>query len=131
MNKFFCIGNFVKDPELSTTKNGINCCKFTLAVDRQYQSGGEKKSDFISFIAWRGTADNINKYCRKGTQVFVDGELQTRTYEAADGTKKYITEIVVGTCKFLQRTVNAQDAQKQPKQSSVEDLQPDDGDLPF
>lgn len=131
MNKFLAIGRLTKDPELTTTQGGLSVCKFTLAVNRKYSSG-EQKADFINCVAWRGLADNINKFCRKGGQVYIEGELQTRNYQAADGTKKYITEINVNDCQFLSKPDGqSTPSQKQSKQSSIDDLQPDDGDLPF
>ena len=102
MNKAFLIGNITKDVELSTTASGVNVAKFTLAVQRKYANEkGEKETDFFSIIAWRTLADTCHKYLHKGSKVAVVGSIQNRTYEAQDGTKRYVTDIVADEVEFL------------------------------
>ncbi len=102
MNKAFLIGNLTKDPELTTTANNISLCKFTVAVSRRYTNNdGTKETDFFPIICWRGQADNCGRYLHKGSKVGICGSIQTRTYEAADGGKRYITEIVADEVQFL------------------------------
>lgn len=76
--------------------------QFSLAVDRGYKDGsGEKLTDFISCVAWKGTAENLAKYQTKGSLVLVAGQIQTRTYDDKNGSKHYITEVVANRIEFL------------------------------
>lgn len=102
MNKAIIIGRLTRDPEMRTTQSGINSTSFTVAVSRNYSgANGERETDFINCVAWRNQAENIKKYCVKGTQVAVEGRIQTRSYDANDGTKRYVTEIVADNVTFL------------------------------
>lgn len=102
MNKAIIIGRLTKDPEMRTTSSGINSTSFTVAVSRNYSNqNGERETDFINCVAWRKQAENIAKYCTKGTQVAVEGRIQTRSYDAQDGTKRYVTEIIADNVTFL------------------------------
>ena len=98
MNKVFLIGNLTRDPEVSNTNNGIPVCKFTLAVSRRF---GNTETDFLPVIVWRGQAENCGKFLKKGSKAAVAGSIQTRTYDANDGSKRYITEIVADEVQFL------------------------------
>lgn len=100
MQKWIGIGNLTKEPELRTTNSGISKCNFTIAVERQGQS---KEADFLPIVTWRGLADNCGKYLQKGRQVAVIGSIQTRSYDASDGTKRYVTEIVADEVQFLSK----------------------------
>ena len=105
MNKAILVGNLTKDPELTTTQSGINVARFTVACQRKYTNeNGERDCDFINCVAWRKQAENISKYCTKGTQVAVEGRIQTRSYDAQDGTKRYVTEIIADNVTFLGRS---------------------------
>ena len=102
MNKVILVGNLTKDPELVTTNNGISLCRFTLAVQRRFTSGdGEREADFINIVVWRKQAENVKNYLTQGSQVAIDGRLQTRTYDGEDGKKRYITEVVADNVQFL------------------------------
>ena len=102
MNKAIIIGRLTRDPEMRTTQSGINSTTFTVAVSRNYTgANGERETDFLNCVAWRGQAENIKKYCTKGTQVAVEGRIQTRSYDAQDGTKRYVTEIIADNVTFL------------------------------
>ena len=102
MNKAIIIGRLTRDPEMRTTASGINSTSFTVAVSRNYANqNGERETDFINCVAWRKQAENISKYCTKGTQVAVEGRIQTRSYDAQDGTKRYVTEIIADNVTFL------------------------------
>lgn len=127
MNKFMCIGRLTKDPDLTTTNSGISLAKFSIAVDRKFKNeAGEKITDFFNVTAWRGLAENIAKYCKKGSKVYIGGELQNRSWEAEDGTKRYATDIVANECTFLD---TKQDGQNNEQAATLEPI--DDGDLPF
>lgn len=102
MNKVILLGRLVKDPELATTTNGVSNCKFTLAVTRKYKNqNGETETDFLNCVCWRTLAENVNKFMKKGSQVVVIGSVQTRTYDAQDGTKRYVTEIMADEVEFV------------------------------
>ncbi len=102
MQKFICIGNLTKDPDLTTTTSGLSVAKFTVAVPRKFKNAqGEKEVDFLNVVVWRTLADNCHKYLKKGSKCCVVGQVQNRSYEAQDGTKRYITEIVAEEVEFL------------------------------
>ena len=102
MNKVILIGRLARDPEMRTTMSGMNVTRFTIAVTRTYQDqNGERTADFINCVAWRKQAENIAKYCTKGTQVAVDGRIQTGSYDAQDGSKRYTTDIICDNVTFL------------------------------
>ncbi len=132
MNKCILIGNLTKDPEISTTSNGVSVCRFTLAVTRRYSnSEGERDTDFINIVAWRALADNCHKFIKKGSKVAVVGNIQSRSYDATDGTKRYVTEIVAEEVEFL-NTRNNDTSDVKEKKEDVTKLEPiDDDSLPF
>jgi single-strand DNA-binding protein len=102
MNRAIIIGRLTKDPETRTTSSGIANTTFTVAVSRPFTSqNGEREADFLNCVAWRKQAENIAKYCTKGSQVAVEGRIQTRTYDAQDGSKRYVTEIIADNVTFL------------------------------
>lgn len=101
MNKVFLIGNLSKDPELRTTNSGKSVCTFSIAVNRRKDKDGNSTADFFSIVAWRQLAELCGKYLAKGRKVSVVGELQNRSYEANDGTKRHVTEIVANEIEFL------------------------------
>ena len=101
MNKVFLIGNLSKDPELRTTNSGISVCTFSIAVNRRKDKDGNSTADFFSIVAWRQLAELCGKYLAKGRKVSVVGELQNRSYEANDGTKRHVAEIVANEIEFL------------------------------
>ena len=132
MNKVILIGRLARDPEMRTTPSGVATTSFTIAVQRNYANAqGDREADFISCVAWRKQAENIAKYCSKGSQVAVEGRIQTRNYDAQDGTKRYVTEIVAEEVEFLSTKSQDGDAPKTSNEE-VAKLQPiDDDGLPF
>ena len=131
MNKCILIGNLTKDPEITTTSNGVSVCRFTLAVTRRFaNSEGERDTDFISIVAWRALADNCHKFIKKGSKVAVVGNIQSRSYDATDGTKRYVTEIVAEEVEFL--NTKQTDGVSVDRKEEVSKLEPiDDDTLPF
>ena len=102
MNKVILIGRLTKDLELRTIASGNATTSFTIAVNRNFTNqNGEREADFINCVAWRKQAENVAKYCTKGSQVAVEGRIQTRSYDAQDGTKRYVTEVVADNVTFL------------------------------
>ena len=101
INNVVIMGRLTKDAELKTTANGISVTSFTIAVDRKFnKQGEEKQADFIDIIAWRGTAEFISKYFRKGSMIAVQGSIQTRMYEDKNGNKRKAVEIVADEVSF-------------------------------
>ena len=102
MNKVILIGNLTKDPEQSYTPSNICVCRFTVAVNRSYSSqNGDKQTDFLPVVCWRNQAENCAKHLKKGSKVGVSGSIQTRTYDDANGVRRYVTEIVADEVQFL------------------------------
>ncbi len=103
MNKVVLIGRITKDPEVRYTTNGLPNVLFTLAVDRGMRdANGNRQADFISCVAWRGQADFISRYIKKGYLLAIDGRIQTRQYQGQDGQTRYVTEVVVDNVENLQ-----------------------------
>ncbi|MCI8394876.1 MAG: single-stranded DNA-binding protein [Bacilli bacterium] len=102
MNKVILIGRLARDPEMRTTATGTTVTRFTIAVSRPFTAqNGERGTDFINCIAWRRQAENIAKYCTKGSQVALEGRIQTGSYDGTDGTKRYTTDIIADNVTFL------------------------------
>ena len=86
------------------TNGGVSVCTFSIAVQRRFANQqGERPADFFNIVCWRGLADNCGKYLHKGSKVGVHGSIQNRSYEAQDGTKRYVTEIIADEVEFLER----------------------------
>lgn len=104
MNKVILIGRLTRDPELRYTSSNIPSATFSLAVDRTFTNqSGEREADFINIVVWRKQAENVKNYLTKGSQVAIEGRIQTRSYDAQDGTKRYVTEVVADNVQFLGR----------------------------
>lgn len=132
MNKCILVGNLARDPELTTTSNGVAVCRFSIAVSRRYaNSDGERETDFLNIVVWRNLGENCHKFLKKGSKVGIVGNIQSRSYDATDGTKRYVTEIVAEEVEFL--STRTQDGeQTKSNNEEVAKLQPiDDDGLPF
>lgn len=102
LNRIILIGRLTKDPELRYTPNGVAVSQFTLAVDRNFKNQqGQKETDFINIVVWQKQAESVANYLFKGKMAAVDGRLQIRNYEGKDGQRKYITEVIAETVRFL------------------------------
>lgn len=101
MNNVCLVGRLTRDPELRTTSTGLSTSTFSLAVDGRVNANGEAHTDFINIVVWRNQAENVCKYCSKGSLVAVSGRITTRSYDAQDGTKRYVTEVVADNVRFL------------------------------
>lgn len=101
INRVVLMGRLVSDPELKTTQTGTNVTTFRIAVDRNYvKAGEERQADFFDIVAWRYTADFVCKHFRKGSLIAIDGSLQSRTYQAKDGTNRYVVEVIADSASF-------------------------------
>lgn len=102
MQKFVAIGNLTRDPDYSETSSGVAVCRFAIAVNRRYMTAnGERETDFFNVTAWRGLAETVAKYCKKGQKVAVIGTIQIRQYEANDGSTRTSVEVVADEVEFL------------------------------
>lgn len=124
MNKVFLTGRLTKAPEVRTTQSGKSVCTFTLAVDKRKKEDG---AEFFPIVVWGALADVCGKYLEKGRQVAVVGELRTRSYEAKDGGKRYVTEITADGVEFMG---NKSEKNAQPSFEPAPGLVEDE-DLPF
>ena len=101
MNKVILIGRLVKDPEMRYTQSGKGVCSFTLAVDRRFSKEGQQTADFIPIVAWNKLAEICGNNLVKGRRISVEGRMQVRNYDAQDGTKRYVTEVIADEVEFL------------------------------
>ena len=102
-NKVILIGNLTADPELKMTQTGIPVTSFRIAVGRRYaKETDEVKADFIDIVCWRKSAEFVSKYFNKGKKILVEGQLQTRSYTANDGSKRYVTEVGADNVSFVE-----------------------------
>ena len=139
MNKVFLIGNLTRDPELSETNSGVSLCRFSIAVNRNYGSAdGERKTDFFNIVAWRGLAETVSRYAKKGNKVAVSGSIELRNYEDSQGVKRTGVDIVAQDVEFLtpkgsNSDSGFSDAAPAPTERKRASLQAfdDDSDIPF
>ena len=101
MNKVVLIGRLTKDPELKFTPTETAVTTFTLAIPRRYKKEGQPQADFIPTVAWGKTGEMLVNYKKKGALISVAGRIETRNYEAKDGTKRYVTEVIAEEISFL------------------------------
>ena len=110
MNKVVIIGNLCDNPEAYTTQSGVSRSSFRVAVQRPHK---REETDFLTVVAWRQSADYCNRYLKKGNKVAVEGSIQTRSYDAQDGTKRYVTEIVADSVEGLTRPTTGEREERQ------------------
>ena len=102
MNKVFLIGRLTRDPELRYTGSNTAVATFSIAVNRNFSNqNGEREADFINIVVWRKQAENVKNYLSQGSQVAIDGRLQSRSYDDNNGQKRYVTEVVADNVEFL------------------------------
>ena len=108
MNRVILLGRLTKDPEIRYTTNGKVVATFTLAVDREFKNDkGEREADFISCVVWGKAAELVGNSCKKGHRLLVEGRLQIRNFDAKDGTKHWVTEIIATNIEFIERKEKA------------------------
>ncbi|MBR0384631.1 MAG: single-stranded DNA-binding protein [Eubacteriaceae bacterium] len=153
MNKVILVGRLARDPELRTTGGGQSVCRFAVAVDRRFKRDGQPTADFINVVAFGKQAELINQYLGKGRRIALEGRIQTGSYTAQDGSKRYTTDVILDSFDFIdsrndggygqggggnfQSANNAAPAGGQNGGMSMDDvdsdfhLMADDDDLPF
>lgn len=131
MNKIILIGNLTRDPESGTTSSGVSYCNFSIAVNRRFSK--ENETDYFNVKTWRGTAENSAKFLNKGKKVCVVGSMQMRTYEANDGSKKTVYEVMADEVEFLSSAgeKSIENTKTNTDVTQLEEVQTDDDNLPF
>lgn len=137
MNKVILLGRLTRDPELKTTTTGVSVTTFSIAVERNYvnEETGLREADFINCLSWRKQAENIARYCTKGSQIALEGRIQTRNYEDKTGNKRYVTEVVADNVTFLSPK-KKEEVEEQQEESNVDfnfedEIELTEDDLPF
>ena len=122
INRVVLVGRMTRDPELRRTPQGDVVTSFTLAVNRNYTSrGGQQQADFINCVVWRKPAENVERYCSKGSLVGVEGRIQTRSYDNSQGQKVYVVEVICDSVQFLETRAARERAQSQPQMQQNND----------
>ena len=135
MNRVELIGNITKDLELRTTSNGVSVSKFSIAVNQGY--GEEQKTDFLNCIAWRKQAENLCKYCDKGSKIAIEGKLQSYSYEDGNGNKKYGMQVIADNITFLDNkkskdsAKNVTEEKEDPFKDFASEVELEDNDIPW
>lgn len=103
MNRVVIVGRLTRDPDLRYTPNGVAVANFTVAANRPFKNAqGENEADFINCVVWRGAAENLANYMKKGSLIGVDGRIQTRSYDDKDGKRVFVTEVLAESIQFLE-----------------------------
>lgn len=103
INRVILVGRLTKDIEVKKTQSGLSVTSFTIAVNRrQARDSQERQADFINCVAWRGTADFLGQYAKKGSLMGIEGRIQTRNYDGQDGKRVYVTEVLCDNCQLLE-----------------------------
>jgi single-strand DNA-binding protein len=146
INKVIVLGNLGKDPEMRHTPAGVPVCSFSIATSEVYtdKQSGEKKeiTEWHNIVLWRKLAETAEKYLRKGSQVYIEGKLRTRSWDDEGGQKRYTTEIVGDVMQLLGRAGDSPARSSAPHPASMAEDQSapaaaaghtdqDDSDLPF
>ena len=126
LNKVILIGNLTRDPELKAIPSGNKVCTFGLATNRVYKDSNgvrQEKTDFHNIVVWGKTAENVAMYMKKGSQILVEGRLETRSWDdAGTGAKKYRTEIIADTIQFGSKNSSSGNSNQSPKQEEGDSL---------
>jgi len=140
VNKVILIGNVGKDPEVKHLENGTTLAKFSLATTEVYKKDNEKRSttEWHNIVAFRNLGDIVKNYVKKGDALYIEGKIQTRSWEDKDGNRKYITEILcnniqmLGSGKSDDSSTNSEPETTQASKAENSNTIPDEGDdLPF
>ena len=108
MNKIIILGRLTKDPEVRYTPSQKVVASLTLAVDRPFLGqDGKREADFIPVVIWGKTAELVGNSCAKGHRLLVEGRLQIRNFDAKDGTKHWVTEVIANSVEFIERKEQA------------------------
>lgn len=126
MNKCIFLGRLSKDPECRYTQSGKCVASLTLAIT----NGKDKPATFLPFVAWEKLGEIAGNNLKKGSQVLIESRAQVRSYDAQDGTKRYVTEFVVNNFEFCGKKITGENASAVGAESFGSEVLPDD-DIPF
>ena len=115
-NKVILMGNMTADPELKQTQSGLSVCSFSIAVQRRFAKADQSQQtvDFINVVTWRQQAEFVSRYFKKGSNILVCGQLQTRTWNDNQGQKRYATEVVADEVSFVGNKETTTETKPQP-----------------
>lgn len=131
MNRIILSGRLVKDPDVRYTQTSKVVCQITIAVDRPYlNQEGQREADFIQVIFWNKQAETVGNHFKKGQRILLEGRLQIRSYEAKDGSKRYVTEVIANSLEFIERKEKAA-ADDPGNYSEFGSAVPFDEEIPF
>ena len=132
INRVILVGRLTRNLELKYTANGIANLQFSLAVNRSYTgANGERQADFINCMAWRGTAENMAKFLKKGALIGIEGRMETSSYQTTDGSTRYSTYVVCDHVQFLESKKSQWQSQSSPQQEAGFQTQSTTFDSPF
>lgn len=131
MNKVILIGRLVADPEIRTINSGTKVATYRLAVDRRKKPDGTQEADFLTCVAWDKSADFAQKYLSKGRKIAIEGRLQSRTYDAQDGSKRSTVEIMVESHEFCDSKPAGNQGSASPTPIGHGFTEVNDDELPF
>ncbi len=122
LNKAILIGNLTRDPELKAIASGNKVCTFSIATNRTYKDSNgvrQEKTDYHNIVVWGKTAENVATYMKKGSQILVEGRIETRSWDdAATNTKKYRTEIIADTVQFGAKSSGGGNSSSKPSEAA-------------
>ena len=130
-NSVHLMGRLTADPELKTFGDGAVVCNFTVAINRPVTKGEHPEADFVRCVAWRQTAELLEKYFGKGDRVGIEGRIQVRNYETKDGEKRTATEVQVERIAFIEKKGESTAVTKSSAPTPPESFMEDDDELPI
>ena len=134
MNKVILAGRLVRDPELRYTQTGKAVASFTLAVNRRFSHNNDQQTaDFIPIVVWDKLAEICSKHLFKGSQILVEGRMQIRSYDAQDGSKRYVTEVITQELEFMGTKPTVVTTENKPLSTQAQSFGevPEDEEIPF
>lgn len=134
MNNVCLIGRLTRDPEMRTTASGLVCCQFSIAVNGKNNANGEPHVDYVNIITWRTLAENVSKYCKKGSLIGLTGRIQSSSYQDKDNVTRYTTKVIADNIRFLDtKKEESESSNNSNSMSSIEsdEIVLSDDDLPF
>ena len=132
MNRITLMGRIATDVELKTTQSGVSICTFRMAVDRKYQKKGEdRQTDFFNIVCWRGTAEFVTRWFKKGSLILLEGEMQTRQYTDKSGNAQTRYEVEAETVHFTGEKIENASQEATGSYTAVPNTRGESGDYPF
>jgi single-strand DNA-binding protein len=137
VNKVILVGNVGKDPDIRHLDSGVSVASFPLATSETYRNKESQKvtnTEWHNIVVWRGLAEVVEKYVKKGDPLYIEGKIRSRSYDDKDGNKKYITEIIADNMQMLgskQSNDNGSSSEEKQPETDIETTPQEEDDLPF